>query len=637
MSPQENGPVLVADAGSSSLRLTVFGGDGEVLAEHHDDTPPGKGARDALRRLLDEAPAPVAVGHRIVHGGPELRGHTPVDDEVRARLDRVADLAPLHVPPALTVLDAARELLPDVPHVACFDTVFHAGLPAAAREYAVPEAWREGYRLRRYGFHGLSYAWALDRAAELLGRPADRLRLVIAHLGGGCSVCAVREGRSVDTTMGFTPLEGLVMSHRSGSVDPGALTWLQTRHGLTADAVEHALNHESGLLGLSGTSDDTRDLVRARAAGTSGPRSPWTSSPTTAAAASRRRPRPWTGSTPWSSPARSARTSRKCARRCAPGCPCSARRRPAAARRRTPRDRQRARRTGPGPRRAHRGGPAGRPRDPGAPGGSLRPRDPGLPGASLRPRDPAAPGPSPRGSGGCGQASAPGAAAGDDQAQGDPGEQGDRQDGPQGSVTSGTHRRMVTEPVLAAMNQTARAASSTKPMVRSRTSRPLTVTLDGGCSFAVFSAMRSVSGGSSDRAIRARRGRRRRSQEDTRFRRAVCQAGRAGGLGLGAAAALREEVHQGQEGRADRDGLGAEGAQADAGAAGRIPEGVLPGVTGHGLQEAGAELESRPAADEDAFGLEEVDQVGESGAEELGGLLQDGERGGVGAAPVSAG
>ncbi|MGV9688880.1 acetate/propionate family kinase [Streptomyces sp. NPDC003444] len=267
MSPQENGPVLVADAGSSSLRLTVFGGGGEVLAEHHDDTPPGKGAPDALRSLLGEAPAPVAVGHRIVHGGPELRGHIPVDDEVRARLDRVADLAPLHVPPALTVLDAARDLLPDVPHVACFDTVFHAGLPAAAREYAVPEAWREGYGLRRYGFHGLSYAWALDRAAELLGRPADRLQLVIAHLGGGCSVCAVREGRSVDTTMGFTPLEGLVMSHRSGSVDPGALTWLQTRHGLTAAAVEDALNHESGLLGLSGTSDDTRDLVRARAAG----------------------------------------------------------------------------------------------------------------------------------------------------------------------------------------------------------------------------------------------------------------------------------------------------------------------------------------------------------------------------------
>jgi len=263
---QNNGPVLVADAGSSSLRLTVFGDDGKVHAEHRSDSPPGD-ASGPLRRLLDEAPAPTAVGHRIVHGGPELRGHTLVDDEVRARLDQVADLAPLHVPQALTVLDVARALLPDVPHVACFDTVFHTGLPAAAREYAVPAPWREDYGLRRYGFHGLSYACALGRTADLLGRRPEQLHLVIAHLGGGCSACAVRDGRSVDTTMGFTPLEGLVMSHRSGSVDPGALTWLQTRHRLSAADIEHALNHGSGLLALSGTSDDTRDLVRSRAAG----------------------------------------------------------------------------------------------------------------------------------------------------------------------------------------------------------------------------------------------------------------------------------------------------------------------------------------------------------------------------------
>ncbi|MEU2563047.1 acetate/propionate family kinase [Streptomyces longispororuber] len=267
MVARSNSPVLVADAGSSSLRLTVFGADGEILAEHRSGAPPGEDAPDALRHLLDEAPAPAAVGHRIVHGGPELRGHTLVDDEVRARLDLVADLAPLHVPPALTVLDAARRLLPDVPHVACFDTVFHTGLPAAAREYAVPAEWREDHGLRRYGFHGLSYAWALERAAELLGRRPEQLHLVIAHLGGGCSACAVRDGRSVDTTMGFTPLEGLVMSHRSGSVDPGALTWLQTRHQLSAHDIDAALNRESGLLALSGTSDDTRDLVRGRAAG----------------------------------------------------------------------------------------------------------------------------------------------------------------------------------------------------------------------------------------------------------------------------------------------------------------------------------------------------------------------------------
>ncbi|MFI9770270.1 acetate/propionate family kinase [Streptomyces sp. NPDC052415] len=267
MAARDSGPVLVADAGSSSLRLTVFGDEGEVLAEHHSSSAPDEEVSGPLRQLLDEAPAPVAVGHRIVHSGPGLSGHVVVDDDVRALLQDAADLAPLHVPPALTVLDAARDLLPDVPHAACFDTVFHAGLPPAAREYAVPAAWREEFGLRRYGFHGLSYAWALDRTAELLGRDPAQLQVVITHLGGGCSACAVREGRSADTTMGFTPLGGMVMSHRSGSVDPGALTWLQTRHRLSAADIEEGLNHDSGLLGLSGTSDDTRDLVRARAAG----------------------------------------------------------------------------------------------------------------------------------------------------------------------------------------------------------------------------------------------------------------------------------------------------------------------------------------------------------------------------------
>jgi acetate kinase len=238
MSVTSDRPVLVADADSSSLRPTVFGDGGEILADHRGDSPPGEDAAGPLRRLSAAAPTPSAVGHRIVHGGPELRGHQLIDDDVRAALDRAAALAPLHVPPALTVVDAARDLLPGIPHVACFDTVFHAGLPAAAREYAVPSGWREDFGLRRYGFHGLSYAWALDRAAELLDRRPENLHLVIAHLGGGCSACAVRDGRSVDTTMGFTPLEGLVMSHRSGSVDPGALTWLQNRHKLSAPTGE---------------------------------------------------------------------------------------------------------------------------------------------------------------------------------------------------------------------------------------------------------------------------------------------------------------------------------------------------------------------------------------------------------------
>lgn len=262
-----SGPrVLVADAGSSSLHLAVLDDD-RRLCEHTTEHAPGPGIGDEIADFLRGAPQVGAAGHRIVHGGPRLRAPVAVDDEVRAGLDEAADLAPLHVPPALAALDAARDLLPDIPHVACPDTAFHADLPQAARTYGLPREWTERYGLRRYGFHGLSYAWALERAARLLGRPADSLHLVLAHLGGGSSVCAVRNGRSVDTTMGFTPLEGLVMSKRSGSVDPGLLLWLQTTDGLSAETLTDVLHHKAGLLGLSGASDDTRDLVRASAAG----------------------------------------------------------------------------------------------------------------------------------------------------------------------------------------------------------------------------------------------------------------------------------------------------------------------------------------------------------------------------------
>jgi acetate kinase len=176
----------------------------------------------------------------------------------------VTSLAPQHLPPALAALDRCRRQLPSVPHVACLDTAFHARLPKPARSYPLPEPWRRAYGLRRYGFHGLSYAWALRRACALLERPADGLQLLITHLGGGASVCAVRDGVSVSTSMGFTPLEGLMMSTRSGSVDPGMLLWLQTQHGLSAEELSDGLQHHSGLLGLSdGLSGDTRDLVAA--------------------------------------------------------------------------------------------------------------------------------------------------------------------------------------------------------------------------------------------------------------------------------------------------------------------------------------------------------------------------------------
>jgi acetate kinase len=259
--------VLVLDAGSSSLHISLFRADGTQIAGHDAERPPGPGTMEELRGFLAGAPTPSAVGHRLVHGGPHLTRHTLIDGPVRASLEEAAPLSPLHMPPALAVVDAARELLPGIPHVACLDTAFHAQLPAAAYQYAVPEQWRVQYGLRRYGFHGLSYTWSLARTADVLDRPAGDLHLVITHLGGGCSACAVRDGRGVDTTMGLTPLEGLVMSRRSGTIDPGALVWLQRQHGLSAEEIEETLLRHSGLLGLSGTSGDTRDLVRARAAG----------------------------------------------------------------------------------------------------------------------------------------------------------------------------------------------------------------------------------------------------------------------------------------------------------------------------------------------------------------------------------
>ena len=257
--------VLTVNAGSNSLKAhLVDAGSEEVVGSVDVEGPPDS---DDTRRALDELSADadgvVAVGHRLVHGGPDLRAPTVVDDAAVGAARRAEALAPLHVPPALRLLDALRGRLPDVPHVLCPDTAFHADLPEVAATYPLPARWRERHGLRRYGFHGLSYRWALDRAARILDRPADGLSVLMTHLGGGCSVCAVRGGRSVDTSMGFTPLEGVAMSKRSGNVDPGMLLWL-LRNGVDLDALEHGLNHESGLLGLSGgRSGDTRDLVAA--------------------------------------------------------------------------------------------------------------------------------------------------------------------------------------------------------------------------------------------------------------------------------------------------------------------------------------------------------------------------------------
>ncbi|HVU79150.1 MAG TPA: hypothetical protein VHC67_16355 [Gaiellaceae bacterium] len=194
---------------------------------------------------LDAVGGIVGVGHRVVHGGPRFTDPTLVDDDVVQALRDLRELAPLHNEPALAALDDARARFPDVPHVAVFDTAFHATLPAVARTYALPARFRDR-GIRRYGFHGISVQSVVERV------PAKRL--VVAHLGGGSSVTAVLDGRSVDTTMGFTPLEGVPMGSRSGSVDPGALLHLLA-HGVGLDELTHALEQESGLVALAGTSD----------------------------------------------------------------------------------------------------------------------------------------------------------------------------------------------------------------------------------------------------------------------------------------------------------------------------------------------------------------------------------------------
>jgi acetate kinase len=241
--------VLVVNAGSSSLKLRLLGPGDELEAEH--DLAPDD--HDALAAAAAELTRPDAVGHRVVHGGERFRAPVKIDDDVVAALRALVDLAPLHQPAALAGIEAVGQVLPDVPAVACFDTAFHATLPAAAATYALPRKWRERFGLRRYGFHGLSHAYAARRA--------QARRVVSCHLGAGASLAAVRDGACVDTTMGFTPMEGLVMATRSGDVDPGLVLWL-LRHGHDADAIERGLDREGGLRGLAGDADMRAVLAR---------------------------------------------------------------------------------------------------------------------------------------------------------------------------------------------------------------------------------------------------------------------------------------------------------------------------------------------------------------------------------------
>lgn len=289
--PEIKTKILVCNAGSSSFKFSFFDAEDEVLLaeggidwlrkptrllfrqadrqEIREDLKLEKHA-DAVVRILEYLQAGQsaaldsledlrAVGHRIVHGGNRYSSAVLITAEVKRTIEELTELAPLHNPASLHGITAVEQALPRVPQVAAFDTAFHASLSEAARTYPVPKKWTREWGIRRYGFHGLSHSYCTGQAAKMLGRPS--LRLVIAHLGNGASLSAVRDGICIDTSMGFTPMEGLMMATRSGTIDPGILIYLLRHKGLDVNALDEALNYESGLLGMSGTSSDLRELL----------------------------------------------------------------------------------------------------------------------------------------------------------------------------------------------------------------------------------------------------------------------------------------------------------------------------------------------------------------------------------------
>lgn len=261
--------VLALNVGSSSIKIHLY-----EMEERQPIAPPRPrwtasaawdGTTAVLERLLADLPDASSIdaaGHRVVQGGAEFREPVLITPAVRQAIERIAEIAPVHNARACAVIDAASRMLDGVPHVAVFDTAFHATLPPAAYTYPGPYDWL-ARGIRRYGFHGLNHQYAAMRASEMLQVPVESLRIVTCHLGSGCSLCAIRNGVSTDTTMGFTPLEGLMMASRSGSIDPGILLHLLRREGMTIDELDHTLNQESGLKGISGISPDVRDILAA--------------------------------------------------------------------------------------------------------------------------------------------------------------------------------------------------------------------------------------------------------------------------------------------------------------------------------------------------------------------------------------
>lgn len=270
--------VLVLNSGSSSIKYQLIDMDrrqrravgeveriGEASGAVADHAAAMNVVLQELRGSLDRS-RPAAVGHRVVHGGDRFRGPTLIDDEVCETIRELIPLAPLHNPANLTVIEAARAAFPDTPQVAVFDTAFHQTLPAHAYTYAIPQEWRDGLGVRRYGFHGTSHQYVSRRAAAMLGRLPEEVNVIVLHLGNGASICAVQKGKSIDTSMGMTPLEGLIMGTRSGDLDPAVTAYVARQTGRGAQEIDQALNKQSGLLALAG-SNDVRDVDAAAARG----------------------------------------------------------------------------------------------------------------------------------------------------------------------------------------------------------------------------------------------------------------------------------------------------------------------------------------------------------------------------------
>lgn len=262
--------ILALNCGSASVKYQLFdAGQDRALGRGMIETSAGyeEAVRRAIADLADDPGGIGAVGHRVVHGGDRFTGSVLLTDSVASEIEGFSGLAPLHNPPNLCGYRAARALLPGRPHVAVFDTAFHQTIPPHAYLYGIPYEFYRRHRLRRYGFHGTSHRYVAQRCARLQDRAAEEFRLITCHLGNGCSVCAVDGGRSVDTSMGFTPLEGLVMGTRGGDIDPGALLHLMECEGLDVARARHLLNRECGLRGISGVSHDMRELLARAGAG----------------------------------------------------------------------------------------------------------------------------------------------------------------------------------------------------------------------------------------------------------------------------------------------------------------------------------------------------------------------------------